>query len=522
MGDTTAIISSQPPPASPGTGYGRYVPLQDKLLLGMVTLVIASLAFAGAGFLYLDAQQAEQATRSEAQRVAMTASSLALPLAEENDRAALAKLAAILSIPTDVQRIRFLALDGGVVADSHDDRHKGSPPVEALQAHAVLPLEPRKSASLRVAVWMNTGIVAQQSQEMARKLLGAGLAVLGVALPIVFLLVHRTFSPIRRLSVAARKVASGRFETVDIRRGDALGVLADSFNDMVLRLAEQIRRVDEARQSLLEANQTLEDKVLERTSAIELASQRLASEIAEKEDFLRAIGHDLNAPLRNIDGMVTMLLRKHAAALPEEVSHRLQRIKKNVEHEAELINDLLELSRIKTRREQSEPINLDVQLQNLRDVFENDLREQSIELIIDPRLPVLIAEKGRIRQVFQNLIDNAIKYMGDSTIRRISVGARRGRSEALFWVRDTGQGIAADDIEKVFYVFRRGSRPTRVAGKGVGLASVKSIIENYHGNIWVESAPGVGSTFFFTLNGRFVAGLGTTDSHTPHAPSAAA
>src|SRR5690606_30377784 len=110
---------------------------------------------------------------------------------------------------------------------------------------------------------------------------------------------------------------------------------------------------------------------------IELASQRLASEIAEKEDFLRAVGHDLNAPLRNIDGMVTMLLRKHAATLPEEVSHRLQRIKKNVEHEAELINDLLELSRIKTRREQSERIDLDRLLRKLRDVFENDLREQS-------------------------------------------------------------------------------------------------------------------------------------------------
>jgi signal transduction histidine kinase len=111
-----------------------------------------------------------------------------------------------------------------------------------------------------------------------------------------------------------------------------------------------------------------------------------------------------------------------------------------------------------------------------------------------------------MRQVFQNLIDNAIKYMGEGPVREIHVGCRLKKGEAEFYVRDTGIGIEADDLGKVFVVFRRGKNTAsqNVAGKGVGLASVKTIIETYNGTIWVESEVGKGSTFRFTINGRYV------------------
>jgi signal transduction histidine kinase len=117
-----------------------------------------------------------------------------------------------------------------------------------------------------------------------------------------------------------------------------------------------------------------------------------------------------------------------------------------------------------------------------------------------------MAERARIRQVFQNLIDNAIKYMGDRPVREIHVGAVSGADETTFYVRDTGIGIEPEDIDKVFHIFRRGRSAAvqKVAGKGVGLSSVKSIIEMYNGSIWVESKYGEGSTFFFTINGKFV------------------
>jgi signal transduction histidine kinase len=119
-------------------------------------------------------------------------------------------------------------------------------------------------------------------------------------------------------------------------------------------------------------------------------------------------------------------------------------------------------------------------------------------------------ERARLRQVFQNLIDNAIKYMGDGISREIHVGCDVRAGEAEFYVRDTGIGIEAEDLSKVFVVFRRGknTQAQNVAGKGVGLASVKSIVETYSGTIWVDSAVGQGSTFRFTVNGKFLATAG--------------
>jgi signal transduction histidine kinase len=142
----------------------------------------------------------------------------------------------------------------------------------------------------------------------------------------------------------------------------------------------------------------------------------------------------------------------------------------------------------------------------LEGILEDDLRTHQIQLIVDTPLPVLNGERSRFRQIFQNLIDNAIKYMGDGKIREIHVGCAVRETEAEFYVRDTGMGIEREELGKVFYIFRRGknSAMRNIPGKGVGLSCVKSIIETYSGSIWVASEPGNGSTFKFTINGQFV------------------
>jgi signal transduction histidine kinase len=237
-----------------------------------------------------------------------------------------------------------------------------------------------------------------------------------------------------------------------------------------------------------------------------MANQRLSNEISEKEDFLRAVSHDLNAPLRNISGMAAMLLMKHRDRFDDEIIHRLERIQKNVDVETDLISELLELSRIKTRRGKIEMVDTAVLVAELEDLFESDLRGNQIALIVDTPLPVLHGERSRFRQIFQNLIDNAVKYMGEGPVREIHVGCDVQPTEAEFYVRDTGMGIDAEDQAKVFNVFRRGKNSTsrNIAGKGVGLSSVKSIVETYSGSIRVESEPGRGSTFKFSINGQFV------------------
>jgi signal transduction histidine kinase len=190
----------------------------------------------------------------------------------------------------------------------------------------------------------------------------------------------------------------------------------------------------------------------------------------------------------------------------DDIIHRLERIQKNVEAETDLIAELLELSRIKTRRQKMEPVNVVELVSDIEAMLEEDLRTRGISLVVDNTLPTVNCEKARLRQVFQNLIDNAIKYMGDGATREIHVGCTAGTTETEFYVRDTGIGIDAEDLGKVFHVFRRGKNTAaaNIPGKGVGLASVKSIIETYNGTIWVESELGKGSTFRFTINGKYL------------------
>jgi signal transduction histidine kinase len=312
------------------------------------------------------------------------------------------------------------------------------------------------------------------------------------------------------------------------------------------KLEQANDQLEEANRQLANANRELEGKVHRRTAELERANQRLSREIAEKEDFLRAVSHDLNAPLRNIAGMAAMLLMKHRQTFDEDVIHRLERIQRNVQVETDLIAELLELSRIKTRRQRMELVYLDTLVRELGEVFAQDLETRQIRLIYDTPLPALVCERARIRQVFQNLVDNAIKYMGEGSaaeeggqrsevggqegnaslgtqpgstehadvtapgtrLKEIHVGAADGPNGPEFWVRDTGIGIEEEDLDKLFRVFRRGRSLAvqSVAGKGVGLASVKSIIETYDGTIRVESRLGHGSTFRFTIDRKYLPG----------------
>lgn len=179
--------------------------------------------------------------------------------------------------------------------------------------------------------------------------------------------------------------------------------------------------------------------------------------------------------------------------------------------ETDLISELLELSRIKTRRGVLKPVDMHALVQHLAEIFDNDLKTRNIELIVETPLPVLHCESARIGQVLQNLIDNAIKYMDEKPQKSIRIGCTVWMDEAEFYVRDNGMGIEPEDQEKIFYVFRRGRSQAvnNVAGKGVGLASVKSIVETYNGAIRVVSQPGEGTTFFFTINGQYVPACST-------------
>ncbi|MFA6134517.1 MAG: HAMP domain-containing sensor histidine kinase [Phycisphaerae bacterium] len=322
-------------------------------------------------------------------------------------------------------------------------------------------------------------------------------ALVILAIPLGYLLVWRVFiQPLQLLVAAARRLAGEDFSTrTGMQRNDEMGQLGLAFDTM----AEQIAQ---SRQRLVEANERLESKVEHRTEELEIANRRLRDEMAEKDDFLRAVSHDLNAPLHNIGGLAAMTLRKWREQLPQEVTARLERIRANVEAESILISELLELSHIRSRPERREAVDFAHLLREQALSFEYALHSRNIELKIHGEMPTLYVEKNRVRKVFQNLIDNAIKYMNRTEGGRIEMEYRRGRTFHEFRVCDNGPGVPQGQEQAIFNIFRRGEsqESSRVEGKGVGLAVVKAVVSNYEGRAWVESHEGIGANFCFTLS----------------------
>ncbi|HVX83788.1 MAG TPA: HAMP domain-containing sensor histidine kinase [Phycisphaerae bacterium] len=344
-------------------------------------------------------------------------------------------------------------------------------------------------------VAMNSADEAAQARYLEGYVLLASIGIVLLALPIAGLVARHITVPIQRLAGAARALGqSGSLVRVDLTRSDELGELAETFNQMAATLQAH-------QENIRNANIDLELKVRERTQELETVNRRLTAEMAEKEDFLRAVSHDLNAPLRNISGMADVLMRKYAASLNADAVQRLERIQKNVDVECELLNELLELSRIKSRREKMEPVDLHDLAQSVADAFGADFETRGITFRMTSHLPVMRCEKARVRQVFQNLIDNATKYMRADGPREIAVGFRWQGNEALVSVKDTGMGIAPEDMGSLFRVFRRAKNASmlKIPGKGVGLAYVKSIVETYHGRLWAESFAGEGTTFYIAF-----------------------
>lgn len=344
---------------------------------------------------------------------------------------------------------------------------------------------------------LDTSETAVKLTKARQQLLIVAVAITACAIPLGYLLVWRVvLQPLGRLAVATRRLANGDLTArTHIRRNDEMGELASAFDTMADHIAH-------ARRQLLRAKEHLEHKVAQRTSELADANRRLTQEMADKEEFLRAVSHDLNAPLRNIAGMASMTLMTDGDRLPAEVHQRLERIRANADAQTGMINDLLELSRIRTRPQKPQEVDIAEVLAEQARHFEFELETRGIALEVAGPMPRLYVERNRISQVFQNLIDNAIKYMDKTTGGRIVVHHIQDRSLHEFRVTDNGPGIPAEQQREIFCIFRRARTPqaAAVAGKGVGLAVVSTIASTYGGRAWVESQEGQGASFCFTLS----------------------
>lgn len=256
--------------------------------------------------------------------------------------------------------------------------------------------------------------------------------------------------------------------------------------------ADVTRRVL-AEERVLQMNAELEKRVAERTAQLEKANREL-------EAFSYSISHDLRAPLRAMNGFSQAVIEDFGDLIPAEGRRYLETIRQNAEHMGDLIDDLLAFSRLSRKPLEREPIAMNRLVDSALDELGRPWPDRKVELQV-ASLPDCQGDASLLRQVWINLLGNALKYSGKCEVARIEVGSRVAEDGTCeYHVRDNGAGFDMRYVHKLFGVFSRLHRAEDYDGTGVGLAIVQRIVQRHGGRIRAEGRPNEGACFYFTLN----------------------
>ncbi len=312
-------------------------------------------------------------------------------------------------------------------------------------------------------VVIDHGLPGMSGLDLCRELLANE-----VPLPLVIL----TGKGSEELAVEALKAGVGDYMIKDPGRG-YLDLLPVVLQEVVCRYGDRLAR-KEAEEELQKINEEL-------------------------KNFVHVVSHDLKTPITLIQGFSSFLLEGYQDTLDEKGRTCLQRINASARHMEALVSDLLALSKIGRVVSSFEDVSCGEIVGNVASDLKDKLHSSGIELVVAPNLPTIRCDGRRLRQAFENLLVNAIKFMGDTKNPKIEIGCEDEGEFLQFCVRDNGIGIDPQYHLTIFEKFHRLREIEDDEGTGLGLAIVRRIVNNHGGKVWVESERGKGSTFYFIL-----------------------
>lgn len=313
--------------------------------------------------------------------------------------------------------------------------------------------------------------------------IGIGVLFILLALIIAYFLSRRLYrgitKPIFELTVAARAISTRNDYSVRVKKynEDELGILIDSFNLML--------------QKIESFNTQLEQKVAERTRELEIANKEL-------ESFSYSISHDLRAPLRSVNGFMQIFAEDYVGSLDDEAKRIMEKILVSAKKMGMLIDDILEFSRLGRKELDKRTFSMD---DLFLEVWEEHIRLEGQRDIVLMHKPhgTAFGDRATLKQVWANLISNALKYSKYKPQAIIQTGVLEDREDPVYFIKDNGAGFSMKYYEKLFGVFQRLHSDLEFDGTGAGLAIVHRIIKKHGGRIWAESESQQGATFYFTL-----------------------
>jgi two-component system, chemotaxis family, sensor kinase Cph1 len=268
--------------------------------------------------------------------------------------------------------------------------------------------------------------------------------------------------------------------------GEVVGVFA---------AARDINELKKAEEDLREYWESLEELV-------KLRTEELAKSNADLKQFTYVTSHDLREPLRMITSFLQLLERRYKDQLDQDANEFIAYAVDGAKRLDSMIKDLLEYSRVANKKIQFTDVDLEQVLQQITSNLNILINENKTSLSYD-QLPIIRGDKNQMILLFQNLISNAIKYRLDEA-PQIHISSKKDEDNFIFAVKDNGMGIDPQHLERIFTIFQRLHNHDEYEGSGIGLSIAQRIVHQHGGEIWAESEPGKGSTFYFTIPNKFI------------------